>query len=448
MLLSGFILFIPLSTRLATLYLNILFDSANLERVDPPILIIVEIVTTRNDLVSTVDAKVDFRVTNPSIVGKLEEYFTEFYVWRLSRGAKINSKCSFDCCLHKLKPIFNKIQFGQDTNPYLTRRDLWLSELERFLNPIDIGLRPAHMNIILILTRQAKEHFLHRYDQRSIRSVDYFCFCRSLTIDFLAHALAVQCFQNRITVEQEAILVLIECVLHTLFSDLRQLQPCGAVYKGIGHAKDGCSVYCYQARIVHVKHLTAMRVYGLSTINRILNRAQTDRWTGDFVSSCNQTPTPDEKNRMIHLTRDYTLKLRNRKEDENLCYTSLLSLLRQSNIHLEHSINLPHNYKFRFHCICCLIFGLVNDHGVCCKCIIILSEYSKTISELSLPVIHTNSFMTDVCSICVTDQRDHCILPCGHRAYCGLCAERIVRIFRLCPICRQCAKEKMRIIEI
>ena len=48
------------------------------------------------------------------------------------------------------------------------------------------------------------------------------------------------------------------------------------------------------------------------------------------------------------------------------------------------------------------------------------------------------------CSVCCTNERSHCLLPCGHAGLCASCAERAVRR-RRCFTCRGEVEHMMRI---
>ena len=44
---------------------------------------------------------------------------------------------------------------------------------------------------------------------------------------------------------------------------------------------------------------------------------------------------------------------------------------------------------------------------------------------------------TNICCICVTNEVNTCISPCGHAAFCSECAEQSVKHSDKCPVCRE-----------
>ena len=281
-----------------------------------------------------------------------------------------------------------------------------------------------------------------------MHSVNWFCFCRSLTIDFMAHVAAVQCVVEQMVIEKEQISDFASCLLKSLFTCLGALQPCGAIYEGIGWTKDGAIVYCYQPRNAHSAHRTAVRLYGLPRFNKFLKRTATDHWGGDYLSNCDEEPSGNEHNRFILLTRDYALKLTRRHHDISVVHEALTVLFLQSIVFTDDWENTTHNFKLRFNCLCCLQGVRVSKCGICLQCNSNLAAYSEKMTDIGLLVMNTPYALYSDCVICIMGKRNCCLLPCGHRAFCENCAEKIVRKFRLCPICRESAKNILKIIEV
>uniref|UniRef100_A0A914E458 RING-type domain-containing protein n=1 Tax=Acrobeloides nanus TaxID=290746 RepID=A0A914E458_9BILA len=66
-------------------------------------------------------------------------------------------------------------------------------------------------------------------------------------------------------------------------------------------------------------------------------------------------------------------------------------------------------------------------------------------------VIPKSSFMRSIslsatgepiCCICMENNRDTILVPCGHHQFCNECAEKV----KICPICRRAIEEKINIL--
>jgi hypothetical protein len=86
----------------------------------------------------------------------------------------------------------------------------------------------------------------------------------------------------------------------------------------------------------------------------------------------------------------------------------------------------------------------------CCNCkkLIDCSQKSKSESlkgiggkKLNEPVSvvldeENNGKISNECNVCMSNPKDAAFIPCGHVCCCLLCAEKIIRGTRKCPICR------------
>merc|ERR1712228_282165 len=77
------------------------------------------------------------------------------------------------------------------------------------------------------------------------------------------------------------------------------------------------------------------------------------------------------------------------------------------------------------------IDSLINDYGDRPSLVISDSYHADDHS-------HNESVNgTNVCCICVTNEVNTCISPCGHAAYCSQCSQQCVKHSDRCPICRE-----------
>ena len=47
------------------------------------------------------------------------------------------------------------------------------------------------------------------------------------------------------------------------------------------------------------------------------------------------------------------------------------------------------------------------------------------------------------CIICMTEERDHVLVPCGHKGTCKECSRRLAQ----CPVCRKDVRDRIRVFE-
>jgi len=413
-------------------------------------------------LTSNADAKAEFCRRNPSIIGKLSEYFHNICVLRLRKDVNANQQNIFDLYQENSKQLLECV-YSQD-DLFIFNRQMWLHDFKNLISEEDVDnveIRNEILNQIKskdrirqLITR-SQNFFKYLYTRTRTSSVVWFCYCHSMTMNFLSYTLAAELILEKIKPDKENISPIVKYILNPLFRTLFGLKPCSAIYKGIGYAKDKSTVYCYRSKNEHKKHRTSKRVYGVSKLSPLMNRSIFDYWQGDFDSSetCNKKPTEKDENNVVGLTRDHMLHFFMFENDTSHMFNEVANFLHYCNIDLTDTKFNVKNHTSRSYCICCIHNNIqeekVNVYGVCHRCKVKLVEYdSRNLEALPLPTAHISYAAPNNCVICVMNDCNYCLLPCGHRAYCETCADRMVKTFKQCAICFCQVNGCMKIIKI
>ena len=407
------------------------------------ILIIVELIGCKGAAFRIGDVTVEFNTKYRSSVDQLRKSFSEVHCWRLFKDSYADTKEFYDWFVDKLKQVFSRFDRNSDASQRFFTPERWLCKLDQLIEQLPNELPTTILNQ---LDKQARLHFLYLYERKSLYSVNWFCFCRWLTTNFLAHALAAQYVRELIKVVPE-VLDSVATRVCMLFSALYELEPCGASYEGLGYAKDYSFLYCHQLRKNHTTHKTSQPVYGRSKFKELLGFVTHVRWDGNFESICAEQPDADEQKRIVDVIQYYAQQLLWKHHNKTVVYCAVLNLFNQSSIDLDGMICKTTDHTLTFLCLCCLVATTKNIHGVCDECCGALMNYSKDATGLKIP--QPSAYLErGTCIMCMQRQCDHCILPCGHLAYCQKCANKLVNVFRQCAICQCSAQDKVKVIRL
>jgi hypothetical protein len=408
-----------------------------------PILILVELIGCKDGAFHVEDLTVEFAVTYRSSVDQLRRSFSEVHCWRLFKDSYADTEEFSDWFEDKLKQMFSRSDRSSDTSYRLFTSELWLYELNRLIEQLPNKLSPTILNQ---LDKLAHLHFMYLYERKSQHSVNWFCFCRWLTTNFLAYALAAQYVRELIKIVPE-VLDSVAARVCKLFSALYELEPCGAPYKGLGYAKDHSSLCCHQPRKDHTTHKTSRLVYGRSKFMESLGLATYVCWDGNFESICAEQPDADELKQVMDLIQCYAEQLLWKQRNKTVVYRAILNVFNQSSIDFDGMMYKTNDLTLAFLCLCCLAGTTKSIHGVCNECWLALMSYSKYATGLKIP--QPSAYPErGTCIMCMLRQCDHCILPCGHLAFCQRCADKLVKGFRQCAICQCPAHDKMKVTKL
>lgn len=423
----------------------------------------------------------------------LRRYFSDIHCFCLPhrdqlqkvKGKLLDGEVMFNEQMAAMREICTSMN-NLDSGRSLTHAQ-WLYLLQRVLPIVQSGKSVSiHTLLSEILTSAGDQminwsrfFFIEIYETKSIHSSEWFDTCCRFAIRAMAFFLTVKNSNRRELISDRVLAEQCGQALQALSAQLEDFQPCQALYTGKGRSStnvpDQHPVYCYQHKGAHRNgHRTSESVYGLSPWKEYFGWVSSDVWPGKFVApdtkKFGETIFPESVyDEMLTLTKELTNALR---QDRMNIIDRFIKFLRQQD-------NVRPRWLFRRICFCPsnspptpagleaadmiagahpaamilngaslirrrLIFNLLNKRLECNTC------YQKFYNELNRqdaqPIGDAKN--STECVICFDGERDFIFVPCGHRGFCGRCADQILDDTGSCPICRASVTGKQRVHDV
>ena len=369
----------------------------------------------------------------------------------------------------------------------------WLYLLQRVLRIVQSGKSVSlHTLLSEIVTQDgdetisiARRCFVSAYSDRSIHSPEWFDHCCQFAIHVMAHCLAAKAYHQRELMSERVIREQCEQALKELASKLDEFQPCEALYTGKGRSSknnvDNHAVFCYQHKGAHVDgRRTCQSVYKPTFLDKFFGWGSMDVWLGEFLSS---SSNGNELGCLTNISVDdlssSVRELMNTfRQEPKAIYSVFIHLITRWGFEEHssisscvcfcppHKISSPINSDFapyRSPTISAMRVGtkrlrlFLNTSSKFgrSRCSICKQQISGAWSQLfsSTPSPTTSPFSllsseTPDCAICFESKRDFLFIPCGHRGFCEICADELLRTSSLCPFCRSSVTGKQRVHDV
>ena len=362
----------------------------------------------------------------------------------------------------------------------------WLYLLQRVLPIVQSGKSISlHTLLSEIITSAGDKmidwsrfFFIEAYETKSIHSSDWFQTCCRFAVRAMAFFLTVKNSDRRELMSDRVIAEQCGHALQALSEQLEDFQPCQAVYTGKGHSSknmdDEHPVYCYQHKGAHKNgHRTCESVYGLSPWKEFFGWISSDVWPGEFIASntnkFGDTIFPESVyEEMLTLTKDLTNTLRQdrmnivgklikllKKQDiarprwllRRICFCSSTSSQTQAVPNAFDRIEGPypaHTFVRTGFLQRRLLSNLLVNRLECSTC---YQRFNEELRRQDTQPIDESKRSVE-CAICFDGERDFIFVPCGHRGFCGKCADQILDVTGSCPFCRAPVSGKQRVHDV
>jgi len=396
---------------------------------------------------------------------ELDKYFSEIHCVLLPdadvvlKKSKLDGEKIFNQQIVALEKLIEEIRNRTSVTKqeYLGERS-WLLLLKMVLDRLTADSSVSLYSLLTEINALKEETidipfktFISLYENSSGSPAD-FEKCRSLSLDLLAHTMAIELInknEESSLIKEKQIHKNCTKLLSGLWSKIERFLPCEAEYPSMA------GVYCWQPKHTHKnQHKTGVDIKRRTILNSLFYPADSfrDVWSGSYISTHH---SPWESIQKEFSNKVIALYLSYKNQPLNLKHKSF-----QSHI-LERPQFEIRTYKLAFGiCSCCLkivpytpgfkkynsgdrdvvsIFDLITrwiwpkkgknpstSIGVCDSCFIEFKEAA----------------LWKECCVCLEKSAEVMFLPCHHFDCCNECSAK-PQVEKECPLCRTPIQEKI-----